>query len=101
METKIRRSRTEVRKNKKRKKPVDFESGAGSDLKRRRKKIEMPSRLMRMNRLNGGEGFHPEKNQSIEISEAGKSQPAIPSEKYSLEVSCFPKMYCSVALTRV
>ena len=101
METKTSLSRLASRKNKKRKRLVDFESGAGSGLKRRRKRVEITSRLIRRIRLNGDEGFHPTKNQSIEISKAGKSQPAKPSEKYSLEVNCFPKMYCSAVLIRV
>ena len=87
LETKTSRKSRDMKKNKSRKKIVDFESGLRFGLKRRRKMIEMISRLARMNRLNGAESFDPKRNHSIETRDAGRIQPAIARDKYSVEVS--------------
>lgn len=92
LETKASRSKVEITKNKSRKKLVDFESGSRVGLRRRRKKIEMLSRLIRRKRLNGAKGFDPKRNHNKETSAAGKIQPDIPRARYSVEVSCAPKI---------
>ena len=87
LEIKTSRRRMEMDKNKSKKKAVDFESGSRCGLRRKRKKIKMISRLIRMRRLNGAESFNPKRNHSIEIKEAGRIQPAMARDKYSVEVS--------------
>ena len=87
METKTSRKSREIRKNKSKEKAVDFESVLRFGLKRRRKKMEMMNRLLRMSRLNGAESFDLKINHNIEIKEAGRIQPAMARDKYSVEVS--------------
>ena len=61
----------------------------------------MTDRLMMSKKLNGAEGFDPNKNQRMDNREAGRTQPARPMARYSLEVSCSLKMTRSNRLTRV
>lgn len=96
LETKASRSHTETEKNKSREMPVDLESGLGLVLKRWRKKIEMLNRLISRNRLNGAKGFDPKRNHRKDTRETGTLQPAIPSARYSLAVSCAPRMFFKV-----
>src|SRR5260221_9738900 len=92
LEIKTSRKSREMEKNNSREKVVDFESDSMFGLKRRRKKIEMMTRLLRMSRLNGAESFDLKINHSIEIKEAGRIQPAMAKDKYSVEVSLSSKM---------
>lgn len=87
LETKTSRKSSEMGKNKSKEKAVDLESGLRPALKRRRKKIEMINRALRINRVNGAESFDLKINHSIEIKEAGRIQPAMARDKYSVEVS--------------
>ena len=101
LETKTNRRRQEIEKNKSRKKAVDFESGMGSGLKRRRKKMEMMKRLIRRKKPNGEAGSNPKRNHNNANRDAGNSQPAIPRERYSSDVSCAPKMFFKARLIRI
>lgn len=92
LETKASRRSTETEKNKSRKMPVDLESGSGLVLKRWRKKIEMLNRLISRKRLNGAKGFDPKRNQIKDTSEAGNIQPDMLRARYSVAVSCAPKI---------
>ena len=101
LETKASRRSMETAKNRSRKKAVDLESGSSLGLKRSRKKIGMPIRLIRRKRLNGDEGFNPNRNHKMEIKAAGRIQPAMPRARYSFEVSCFPKMFFKTSTIRL
>jgi len=92
---------TETEKNKSRKKAADFELGSRSGFRRARRRITMMSRLMRMNRLNGAEGFDPKRNQIREIKEAGKIQPDMLNARYSVNVSCLPKIILKAELVKI
>jgi hypothetical protein len=78
----------ETEKNKSRNKVVDFESGSRSGLRRARRRPTMMSSPLRMNRLNGVEGFDPKRNQTSDIKEAGIIQPDMLNARYSVNVSC-------------